>query len=48
MCLLTPQQETNVTRPRPVFRARSGFTPLGFGCARLAALAFAPPHPRGV
>src|SRR5882672_5521511 len=44
----TPQQETNVARPRPVFRARTVITPLGFGCARLATLAFAPPHPRGV
>ncbi|MEN9574084.1 MAG: hypothetical protein RL514_1939, partial [Verrucomicrobiota bacterium] len=22
--------------------------PLGFGCARIATLAFAPPHPKGV
>ena len=47
-CLSTPQQETNVARPRPVFHARSVFTPPGFGCARLATLAFAPPHPGGV
>jgi hypothetical protein len=26
----------------------SSFTPLGFGCARLATLAFAPPRPKGV
>ena len=37
-----------MTRPRPVFRARSASTPPGFGCARLATLAFAPPHPGGV
>src|SRR5438445_3579159 len=48
MCLLTPQQETSVARPRPVFRARSASTPPGFGCARLATLASAPPHPGGV
>jgi len=48
MCLATPQQETSMTRPRPVFRVRSGFTPPGFGCARLATLPFAPPHPGGV
>ena len=48
MCLSTPQQGTNVARPRPVLRVRSSFTPLGFGCARLATLAFAPPHPKGV
>jgi hypothetical protein len=48
MCLLTPQQETSLARPRPVFRARSASTPPGFGCARLATLAFAPPHPGGV
>lgn len=48
MCLLTPQQETKMARPRPVFRAWSAFTPPGFGCARLATLAFAPPHPGGV
>src|SRR5208282_3934825 len=40
--LATPQQETSMTRPRPVFRARSGFPPPGFGCARLAT-----PHPGG-
>ncbi len=34
--------------PSTSFRARSVFTPLGFGCTRLATLAFAPPHPRGV
>ena len=43
MCLSTPQQGTNVARPRPVLRVRSSFTPLGFGCARLAT-----PHPKGV
>ena len=43
MCLSTPQQGTNVARPRPVLRVRSSFTRLGFGCARLA-----PPHPKGV
>ena len=48
MCLSTPQQGTNVARPRPVLRVRSSFTPFGFGCARLATLAFAPPHPKGV
>src|SRR5688572_29142664 len=48
MCLLTPQQETSVARPRPVFRAQSVITPPGFGCARLATLTFAPPHPGGV
>jgi hypothetical protein len=26
----------------------SSFTPLGFGCARLATLALAPPRPKGV
>ncbi len=48
MCFATPQQGTSLTRPRPVFRTRSVFTPPGFGCARLATLAFAPPHPGGV
>lgn len=48
MCFVTPQQETSVARPRPVFRARSASTPPGFGCARLATLASAPPHPGGV
>src|SRR5271170_3827898 len=37
-----------LTRPRPVFRARRASTPPGFGCARLATLASAPPHPGGV
>ena len=37
-----------MARPRPVFRARRVLTPPGFGCAWLAALAFAPPHPGGV
>src|SRR5208282_1861826 len=46
--LVTPQQETSVARPRPVFHARGASTPPGFGCARLATLAFAPPHPGGV
>ena len=36
-----------MTRPRPAFRARSALPPPGFGCARLATLAFAPPHPGG-
>src|SRR5579859_2425333 len=48
MCFATPQQETSLARPRPVFRARSASTPPGFGYARLATLAFAPPHPGGV
>ena len=48
LCFVTPQQETSLARPRPVFRARSACTPPGFGCARLATLAFAPPHPGGV
>jgi hypothetical protein len=48
MCLSTPQQETNVARPRPVFRAPRVFTPPGIGYARLATLAFAAPHPGGV
>src|SRR5436190_2837771 len=30
------------------FFACAAFTPPGFGCARLATLAFAPPHPGGV
>src|SRR5713101_6854644 len=48
MCFATPQQETTVARPRPVLRARGAPTPPGCGCARLATLAFAPPHPGGV
>ena len=36
-----------MTRPRPAFRARSALPPPGFGCARLATLTFAPPHPEG-
>ena len=36
-----------MTRPRPAFRARSALPPPGFGCARLATLAFATPHPGG-
>src|ERR1700720_362143 len=47
-CLETPQQETSTARPRPVFRVRSARAPPGFGRARLATLAFAPPHPGGV
>ncbi len=46
LCLSTSQQETKVARPRLGFRAR-GAPPAGFGCARLATLAFAPPHPAG-
>src|SRR5256885_11276753 len=42
------RSETSLARPRPVFRARCASTPPGFGCARLATLAFAPPHPGGV
>src|SRR6185312_7142236 len=43
--LVTPQQETNMARPRPVFRARRS-TPLGFGCAaaRYARLRSASPQ----
>jgi len=48
LCLATPQQETRMARPRPVFCARSAATPAWFGCARLATLAFAPPHHAGV
>ena len=48
LCFVTPQHETTMARPRPVFRARRVLTPPGFGCAWLAALAFAPPHPGGV
>jgi len=43
----TPQQETSLARPRPVFRARSTLAPSGLGCAGLATLAFAPPPPEG-
>ena len=32
MCFVTPQQETSLARPRPVFRARGAPFP-GFGCA---------------
>jgi hypothetical protein len=35
--------------PLPNFlREGSSVAPFGFGCARLATLAFAPPHPKGV
>jgi hypothetical protein len=46
--LVTPQQETNMTRPRPVFRARRS-APLGFGCAaaRYARLRSASPQRGG-
>jgi len=46
--LVTPQQETNMARPRPVFRARRS-TPLGFGCAaaRYARLRSASPQRGG-
>ncbi|MEI6396137.1 MAG: hypothetical protein WCT12_34155, partial [Verrucomicrobiota bacterium] len=37
-----------MARPRPVFCARSAATPAWFGCARLATLAFTPPHHAGV
>jgi hypothetical protein len=49
MCLLTPQQETSLARPRPVFRARSASTPPGFGCvqARYARLHSASPRRGG-
>src|SRR5271157_3963041 len=45
MCLLTPQQETIMARPRPVF---GGGSPLsGATALRLATLASAPPPPKG-
>ncbi len=48
MCFATPQQRVQLgPAPRPDFHARSASTPSGLGCARLATLAFAPPHPGG-
>jgi hypothetical protein len=38
MCLLTPQQETSLARPRPVFRARAPLPPVG---ARLRSARYA-------
>ena len=45
MCLVTPQQETIMARPRPVFCG--GSPPLGTAALRLATLASAPPPPKG-
>ena len=47
MCLVPPQQEANMARPRPVFSARCTSLPLGVGSAGLATLAFAAPPPKG-
>lgn len=48
MCLLTPQQETDVARPRPVFRVRRT-TPswFGYAAARYARLRSASPRRGG-
>jgi hypothetical protein len=51
VCLLDVLEHPNRKPMWPAldqFFARSVFTPPGFGCARLATLAFAPPHPGGV
>src|ERR1035437_69573 len=45
MCLVTPQQETIMARPRPVFCG--GSPPSGTAALRLATLASAPPPPKG-
>src|ERR1035441_10072819 len=45
MCLVTPQQETIMARPRPVLGG--GSPPLGAAALRLATLASAPPPPKG-
>ena len=45
MCLLTPQQETIMARPRPVYDG--GSPPSGAAALRLATLASAPPPPKG-
>src|ERR1019366_10239691 len=45
MCLETPQQETIMARPRPVYDG--GSPPSGAAALRLATLASAPPPPKG-
>src|SRR5450756_1756252 len=45
MYLLTPQQETIMARPRPVYDG--GSPPSGAAALRLATLASAPPPPKG-